>query len=616
MPKLKTLRAFIFICRTTVCLTCLLIAFYNTTHAQAPVTTNSALFDDLQQQAEDFYGLRKGLSTDSVIDKMIFLAEQSLDPVLMKRALFENPMFLSENYFSLGEAQRKRKYIDRAMEYARRINQPDLIALAYLQLSFFYRFNGELGKADYYANIANTSALASSNDTAIVYSLLQQGLVNQAMSKVLIALQKYHNALDLTQEKKLNYLESEVLQTMAIFYKKLNKTSVGRELIFRSVAISKQHGNMKMLMDDYMVLSLMCLNNDLECQRNALLNAINIADSLHIKSAEMEARRYLFYTYLDNITSDSLIQMLNNDVQLKEYLANVSPGTLDWTRGEIFYYAAGKKNYDSAIFYLKKAEDPIYMNSVMIRKKNYVTELAMTYAQTDIPMAVETYKSLLGLEQQTADYSGMQAASHALKTLYDQQANYQQAYFYNKLFDEYTKEINEQARQDDLALMMMDNDRKEKQRKENELLQQKNQYYNMQYSLIAILIFSLFIGLAMMGLYKVSQRTVRALGFFSFLLLFEYITLLSKKWVTIYTGGTPWQDFLFMIVLALVMLPLHHWLEHQVIDYLSTKKMIKPHKTDRLFAHHRTPKPPPPQSTTEGVASDEKSAAPIRNITS
>jgi hypothetical protein len=225
-------------------------------------------------------------------------------------------------------------------------------------------------------------------------------------------------------------------------------------------------------------------------------------------------------------------------------------------------------------------------------------------------MAIETNKNLLNLQRETSNISGMRDACLELKGLYDIQSDYRLAYFYNNLYDEYAKKINDQAREDDMAMMKIDNDRKEKDRIEQELIQIKKQKFNSQYTLIAIIIFTLFIGLAMMGLYKVSRRTVRLLGFFSFLLLFEYITLMSKKWVSHYTEGTPWQDFLFMILLALIMLPLHNWLEHQVIDYLTSKDLLKHHKSVK------TPIPIEEDSETSQVVDKGKEEAPIRKITS
>jgi hypothetical protein len=303
-----------------------------------------------------------------------------------------------------------------------------------------------------------------------------------------------------------------------------------------------------------------------------------------------------------------MVNILNRDDELKDYLFNIFPGMLDWTFGQAYLYGKDDSNADSALFYLLKARDPLYMNAVMIRKRNFITELAMAYNKIDKNKAIETYETLLGMEQQTENYSGMQKASNELKKLYAQLADYTQAFRFSTLYDEYTSKISEQAKDDELAQMTIENERKEKERNALEILQKRKQAFNLQYLFIAILIFSLFIGLAMMGLYKVSQRTVRLLGFFSFLLLFEFITLISKKWISNLTGGTPWQDFLFMILLALIMLPLHNWLEHQIIGYLVSKELLKPRKV-----HKNTV---PVEAEPMANAEQEKQETPVRKITS
>jgi hypothetical protein len=79
-----------------------------------------------------------------------------------------------------------------------------------------------------------------------------------------------------------------------------------------------------------------------------------------------------------------------------------------------------------------------------------------------------------------------------------------------------------------------------------------------------------------MGIFKVSPRTIKVLSFFSFLLFFEFIFLIFKKQIAVFTHGEPWKDLAFMVLLAAVMVPLHHWGEKKVVEYLSTKKFTFP----------------------------------------
>ena len=539
----------------------------------------------LQNLAKYYYSLKQEDSGDILIDQMILLAEKSQDTKLIKTALFENPAFLLTSIHTLDVARQKKKYTERALDYAKRINDAGLMALAYIQLSAFHLNNGNLEGADNFAELANTNAMASGNDTAIFLSYLQQGDVSKAMSKVLIALQKYSNALDLSVDKELYVLETRVYHAMAQFYKELQKMSKSRDLLFKSIALNQKHKNAKGLMDDYMMMAKMCETDQSSCDRIYLQHASHLADSLNETEVQMECKRLSFYSLFDKYSSDSMFRALEADKDLKTYFRNFGPGNIDWVYGQIFLYDVNKGKEDSAVYYFNRAEDSLYKTLVMSRKKNFIQELATANSKHNIPAAIINYQNLLNLHEKTLSWSGMAESSAELMKLFEFRGDYRKAYDYNKLFDEYNTKYADQSRKNEVDLVTLENDQKEKAREVELALEAQKRSYNLQYLLIAVIIISLFTVLAMMGLYKVSRKTMRMVGFFSFLLLFEYIILLSKKWMTQFTHGTPWQDLLFMLLLAFLMLPLHHWLEHQVIDYLTTRNLLKGHKNE-VDRHH------------------------------
>ena len=87
-------------------------------------------------------------------------------------------------------------------------------------------------------------------------------------------------------------------------------------------------------------------------------------------------------------------------------------------------------------------------------------------------------------------------------------------------------------------------------------------------------------------MFKVSVTTIKLVGFFTFLMFFEFIFLIFKKNIYSLTDGEPWKDLAFMILLAAILLPLHHWLEHKVIHYLTTHNRLTASGKglkDRLF---------------------------------
>ena len=91
---------------------------------------------------------------------------------------------------------------------------------------------------------------------------------------------------------------------------------------------------------------------------------------------------------------------------------------------------------------------------------------------------------------------------------------------------------------------------------------------------IIIGIVFLFVSLAVLGMFKVSAGLIKAIGFFVFLMLFEFIFLVFKKNIYSITNGEPWKDLAFMIALAALLVPLHHWLEHKVLHYLTSHNRL------------------------------------------
>ena len=131
------------------------------------------------------------------------------------------------------------------------------------------------------------------------------------------------------------------------------------------------------------------------------------------------------------------------------------------------------------------------------------------------------------------------------------------------------------SREKDLLSLEIDNENRRKEREAARLEQEKTRRHNIQYTGIIIAIATIFILLVMAGVFSVSKTTIHVLGFFAFIFLFEFITLLADNQIHHWTHGEPWKVLAIKIVLIAMLLPLHHWLEKKVIHYLSTQQLIK-----------------------------------------
>ena len=114
--------------------------------------------------------------------------------------------------------------------------------------------------------------------------------------------------------------------------------------------------------------------------------------------------------------------------------------------------------------------------------------------------------------------------------------------------------INEEIRQIELA---------EKLEKEKE-----ERAEQMQLILIGLFIPELFFITVILTQIKIHIRLIRFLGIISLLFFFEYLTLLLHPIIIEIAHHKPFWEILILVLLAAVIIPIHHKVEHFVIERL------------------------------------------------
>ncbi len=161
-----------------------------------------------------------------------------------------------------------------------------------------------------------------------------------------------------------------------------------------------------------------------------------------------------------------------------------------------------------------------------------------------------------------------------LDSLYKQKGDFRQSSLCLQQYihlEDSLKKINTEKQ---ISLLEVNNAEKLLQKQKVKEEEKRSRRHNLQYIGIVIGIVVLFVVLAVLGLYHVSHRTIRVLGFFSFLLFFEFLFLVFKKQFYFFTKGEPLKELFIMILLAAILIPLHHWIEHKVIHYLTRHRKV------------------------------------------
>jgi tetratricopeptide (TPR) repeat protein len=245
---------------------------------------------------------------------------------------------------------------------------------------------------------------------------------------------------------------------------------------------------------------------------------------------------------------------------------------IDQGYGSIY---ADMGKYDSAYYFFKKAEPEVEQKTNQVGKFGFYQQFGTFYkAKGDNGKAIGYFLKARKIGTDMNDISLLENCDQNLDTLYGRTGDFKTAYYYNTTYNKWKDSLQTMAKQTDVLKLEVDNDNRRRERLAREEEENTVRRHNIQYMGLTAGLACLFIVLVMLGFFMISPRTIRALGFFSFIFLFEFIILLTDKQIHEWTHGEPWKVILIKIFLAAVLLPLHHWLEHKVIHYLTSRRKI------------------------------------------
>jgi len=251
--------------------------------------------------------------------------------------------------------------------------------------------------------------------------------------------------------------------------------------------------------------------------------------------------------------------------------------------GTVYHY---KGNYEKAIDY--------FLQSLKMREEvddkhgisTCLTNIGEVYKeQGDYQKAVEFIEKSLSVTKEIGDKNGIKYNYMVLSEIFVRKDQFKQAYEFYQLFsgmkdslfnEEKSKEIGKLE-----AKYEMEKAEQELKRKEEEqvsILAEQTQRRNLlQYSGTLIFIVTLFITILFSGKLNIPIRFAEGGVFFTFLLVFEFLLVLTDPYIEQYTGGEPAYKLIINAGLAGLIFPLHSIAETQLKRRLfqTKKKIIK-----------------------------------------
>jgi tetratricopeptide (TPR) repeat protein len=532
-------------------------------------TSDSEKVIALGKLADYYYIYKQNRQGDSVLHEQFMVADLSNNSNLILVALFGDaianvsPFTTSENF------DKTIQFVEKGINYAKSQNQFDYIALGYTRLANVLRKRGQNDKALNASNIAAQylSNVISDSVKAVIY--IELGDSYQANNQSILASTNYNRAFDIALKIKSTPLQSNIYHCFSEMYSSLGNIEDAKQQLKKSLALDKQNKYGEGLVRDYFDLAR------LTEEKSFIDKTIELSDSLHLNKYILRAKR-LMLAYYQVIEKDDTkaLNYLETETDLKQSYLNTGIATYYEAIGSIFYYS---QKVDSALHYFKLAEYDYLKNYDQNLARDIFWDIAQCYEQlNDLPNAIGYYTKVLAISKKINDAGVIAGISSSLSDLYGRQKDFKQAFLYSKQSIEYKDSLSSLSKGRDLALLDVERETSKHQQELKEEEQHLKRKRDIQYMAITIAISIIFLCMLIVGTFPVSKLTIKLLGYFFFISLFEFIVLLiDNTFLANAVHGEPLKLWLVKIGLIAVLVPIQHFLEHNLIKFLTSRKLLE-----------------------------------------
>lgn len=522
---------------------------------------------------------------DSYGEQLIMLAEESRDRKLMIRAYQANGVRCGFFRAQRTYANRAIGYFEKALAIAKQEKMEDEIASCQLLLADIYISIPDHEKALSYVSDASTRLSNSKSDSLKVEAYITKGKVSEATNRKVDALSNYLDALAAAEaisdknKKRKAELKRNCYLRLSGFYSRIGE--LDKAIDYYTFAYKELDHIGDKRVPYQRCIDINALGNLFAAKKNYSMaisyyeRSIAMADSLSFSNLKVPGYISLLNQYLQMKEPGKAMAYMNSPrgQALVRFL-----NQFGMTASVYQAYAAiysDMNQFDSARTYFAKAI-PLFEqkmndnNSVGIYLQ--AGEFYKKTGETD--KAIGFYMKSKEIAERNGFMEVLQESVRQLDTLYEKKADHLTSRMYNRMYYAYKDSADKLAKENEIVQEEAAYVTVTQNRLKAEEAERNRRRNNIQYMAITIGIVLLFMSLVVLGMFKVSAGLIKAIGFFVFLMLFEFIFLMFKKNIYSITKGEPWKDLLFMIGLAAMLVPLHHWLEHKVLHYLTSHNRL------------------------------------------
>lgn len=370
-------------------------------------------------------------------------------------------------------------------------------------------------------------------------SLNNLGLVFKAQGNYNEAIKNYFAALSIAINEGDKGLISNNLTNIGTVYHDMDEYKKALDFYFMSVKLYKETGDMIGLSMTYSYIG------------NANVKLKNNEEALKYYDMGLTISKELQNTFLESF-------QLNN-------------------RGEVYAmmhdYKKALESYQESLPMSREVGDLALVSTVLCNMGQAYFDLgdyslAEKYLNEGLEIAVEI-NALPEIEVNTQRLSELYAKTGRFEKAYEYQSKYIAAHdsMYN---DNRTKELGQLETRHELALEAREKQRAEEER-QRMLKQEKNRKELLQNSGIFLVLVLIGLAIMVLGFKKVSPKVASIVTFLATLLFFEFLLVLCDPLIDNISNGEPVYKLLFNAVIAVMIFPVHAFLESRLKKRLVRK---------------------------------------------
>lgn len=542
---------------------------------------------NLLNQLAFFYTTIEGndVRADSLSQAAIEIAERSLNDITILSAYNKYLESVNVRLFNTNAG----KIVNKAEKISKQILEPEIIWKTYQNISKYYFKNFEYDKSLDYAYQASAITNSLDNKKYVALSYLLIGRCLEHKNQKIDALRNYLSATNIAEQINDKNLLAESYNIISRFYgfsKMHQKAEEYKRKEFELIKTFEPIDSIAILfaLCEFEGVALNASQSELnENNMNFIFNYLERHPNHKLKEESTSLyRTYLVSTKQFNKLHDFYTKRFPEDlIEMKANDYNM------YLRIKAFMFET-ENQIDSALYYLERAAELIAMNPNNSMVANFYLRFGEFYErQNKIDEAIMMYTRSLHASKTTHYIPFSLRASRALENLYAQKADFAKAYKFSGLSAALADSLIRIQKLDELVAMEIDNEANLLEMLNEREKSKTKRRNNIQYTAIVVMLFTAFVILMIMGRYKVKPWVIRTIGFFAFIFAFEFIILIADNVIHHITHGEPWKILLIKIILIGILLPLHHFIEGVVIQYLLDKKKTYANKgiTIREFVH-------------------------------